>query len=963
MPTHGCLATHVSAFANATLVLLALEYLARHGPAAACLPLSVQRWSPILIESFDAYLPHLSNVARTPCRYIGGACEHCAPGYVLAGTQCMPLHLANAMRPPPPPPPASAPVPGMALLGRPTAAVVARPAPAPAPAHAAAPASAVTTPAPAGVGAPEPPHRRAAGSPPGSTPGSPPGSGFHGGLAPRRAGALAPSTAPAPAAALKRGSGEAQYHAHALPGAPLPTKPHGPSLSELEAHSGVAAPAYAVVLGQGYGAVQPHSGIALPGAPPPATPHGMWPSDFQEVHSTEGSGFASAPAAAPGYGELASGAPAPGAIPLGLLQSPNPNPSSPRQQDFAGAAPAPMATAAAGLSFLQRRRSDAPSLPDAPKALNPNLADGPSEAGGVMPTPAAGPSGAGAQRGVVTLHENSQSSPAALAPPGVATWVSQRTGLAVGLALAAAGLLVALTVLACCLLRANRRHQEGRDGGGWGAALLPTPSPLCPRRASPLHLREKFRSAPSSPGLQGLAEALAAKETQSAACQGVPNAWSPISMGSGRIPPRPTFGGALPAASGASSSAAASGSTMGVLACGSGAHFTLSRLVAADISSVAAVPRGTLKPSVEEVLRETAAVEAAGALTFNPAFALDPRASSGSSGGSSQRRDVLPASAAMSPAESSEGSHFGHRMRARSLFQELGPGEAATPMRDTAPAVYAERTPGGLPRLPLTPGTAKRLRRPTGSRARKENAPSNARPPATRSPPSKCTRTAGPTASTASSPANPALPPPGVSDSPDFTRTPDSEMLRTGPAAALSLDNSRSPAGAGVLRRGGGELPLSPLRPAAAQLPRMATAPAETPEPLPPAAADATPERRQGSTAHARRRLQEQGLRASDSVLTAGGAGGTPAYVASPDGAGRRAGSDGAGETKDVAESGAGSAGPAPRQSGPLLGAGPRYRVVMFHQYPRDLLRGWLRQHHIREEEVEFRVLPGATGS
>ncbi|KAK9845882.1 hypothetical protein WJX81_005075 [Elliptochloris bilobata] len=63
-----------------------------------------------------------------------------------------------------------------------------------------------------------------------------------------------------------------------------------------------------------------------------------------------------------------------------------------------------------------------------------------------------------------------------------------------------------------------------------------------------------------------------------------------------------------------------------------------------------------------------------------------------------------------------------------------------------------------------------------------------------------------------------------------------------------------------------------------------------------------------------------------------------------------------------AARSESGSPEPARMRAGALPGAAPRYRVVMFHQYPRELLRGWLRQHHIREEEVEFRVLPGAGG-
>ena len=33
-------------------------------------------------------------------------------------------------------------------------------------------------------------------------------------------------------------------------------------------------------------------------------------------------------------------------------------------------------------------------------------------------------------------------------------------------------------------------------------------------------------------------------------------------------------------------------------------------------------------------------------------------------------------------------------------------------------------------------------------------------------------------------------------------------------------------------------------------------------------------------------------------------------------------------------------------------------QVVMFHQYPEELLRGWLRKQNIRDEQVEFCVLP-----
>ncbi len=30
----------------------------------------------------------------------------------------------------------------------------------------------------------------------------------------------------------------------------------------------------------------------------------------------------------------------------------------------------------------------------------------------------------------------------------------------------------------------------------------------------------------------------------------------------------------------------------------------------------------------------------------------------------------------------------------------------------------------------------------------------------------------------------------------------------------------------------------------------------------------------------------------------------------------------------------------------------------MFHQYPQELLRGWLRQHNVRDDQVDFWVLP-----
>ena len=233
--------------------------------------------------------------------------------------------------------------------------------------------------------------------------------------------------------------------------------------------------------------------------------------------------------------------------------------------------------------------------------------------------------------------------------------------------------------------------------------------------------------------------------------------------------------------------------------------------------------------------RETAAVDAAGALTFNPAFAMSP-AESRSPSGSPARRGVPPASAAATPmiglvtpaaAPDADACAAAERgLRARSLFQEPPPGgEPATPGGPAAPAAL-----GGLPRLPLTPGTARRLRRPAGGR-RKENAPANARSAAPRADapsPGKRAR-----AGHQASPAAPTLPPPGLTDSPAPARvTPDSGMLRTAAAAALSLDASRSgggaPAPAGAA--GGGGLPLSPLRPAAGRLARAATAPAATPE-------------------------------------------------------------------------------------------------------------------------------------
>lgn len=38
-------------------------------------------------------------------------------------------------------------------------------------------------------------------------------------------------------------------------------------------------------------------------------------------------------------------------------------------------------------------------------------------------------------------------------------------------------------------------------------------------------------------------------------------------------------------------------------------------------------------------------------------------------------------------------------------------------------------------------------------------------------------------------------------------------------------------------------------------------------------------------------------------------------------------------------------------------------QVVMFHQYPQELLRGWLRQHNIRDDQVDFWVLPPTPGT
>lgn len=38
-------------------------------------------------------------------------------------------------------------------------------------------------------------------------------------------------------------------------------------------------------------------------------------------------------------------------------------------------------------------------------------------------------------------------------------------------------------------------------------------------------------------------------------------------------------------------------------------------------------------------------------------------------------------------------------------------------------------------------------------------------------------------------------------------------------------------------------------------------------------------------------------------------------------------------------------------------------QVVMFHQYPEELLRGWLRKQNIRDEQVEFCVLPPPAGT
>ena len=238
------------------------------------------------------------------------------------------------------------------------------------------------------------------------------------------------------------------------------------------------------------------------------------------------------------------------------------------------------------------------------------------------------------------------------------------------------------------------------------------------------------------------------------------------------------------------------------------------------------------------MLRKTAAVDAAGVLTFNPAFAMSP-AESRSPSGSPACRGVPPASAAATPmiglvtpaaAPDADACTAAERgLRARSLFQEPPPGgEPATPGGPAGPAAL-----GGLPRLPLTPGTARRLRHPAGGR-RKENAPANARSAAPRADapsPGKRAR-----AGHQASPAAPTLPPPGLTDSPAPARvTPDSGMLRTAAAAALSLDASRSgggaPAPAGAA--GGGGLPLSPLRPAAARLARAATAPAATPKRMP----------------------------------------------------------------------------------------------------------------------------------
>lgn len=856
-----------------------------------------------------------------------------------AGAHCMPLHLANATRPLPPPAPkpapalipkapAPAPKPTLALRTRPTAALLhAGPglyhsylAAAPAPAE----AQLLVSLAPASAGAPRPARTpqelRSAGPP--------------GGGAPPAAGAPAPGAHPAlpaaPGSAYSRGVQPMPYAVSGT-GAPPAQRSAGPSGQPAGAQgmgrTGVAAHGTLVS-----GAPEPSLGSSSMAAgstsPWPAAGGAPAPSAglVWQAAASPGSVAASVGARAPSAALLPRALEGPGPVPADG-SAPAPGAALAAQAALQAAAPAPInvllgaavlgvGAAADGLSLLQRPRAETTALADE-AAGRPSQAPGPgsrAEAGAPSGTPGLGYGPAAAPRGTLALRPNAQAStPAALAPPGVATWVAQRTGLAVGLGLALAALAVLVCALACCVLRARRRAAQGRDGGGWGAALLPTPSPHPGAnlgQGSPLHLREKFGSAPASPSLQDLMERLSAKEAMHAAGARPPSAWaSPASTH--RIPPRPSRIGTAPAAaaaaSGASSSAAASGSTGGQPAPAAGAAFTPARLVAAEVTSARGAGAGFGRRAAGEP--PVGAADAGAVLTFNPAFAMDPDpdpAAPPSSSGSPQRRDILPLSATMTPAllaggadaagASSDGSAGAPRLRGRSLFQDA-PSGAATPERGAAAGAGPplERTPGGLPRLPLSPGTAKRLRRPSAVRARKENAPGNAQvrgPEGRRSPLGKRALQApglhapGQEPDLAS-PAAPRLPPPGVSESPALGRapTPDSGMLRTGPAAALSLDASRSnPAGLGSAfpaLRGRGGLPLSPLRHGSGPV-RCAAAHAAVPDPdcdpdpgsnpgSPPALAaeDATPARHAGSAARARRRLQEQGLRASDSVLQA----------------------------------------------------------------------------------------------
>ncbi|BDA45042.1 probable disintegrin and metalloproteinase with thrombospondin motifs at N-terminal half [Coccomyxa sp. Obi] len=872
-----------------------------------------------------------SNTGLCDCfvGYSGAACDRCASGYMSIGSNCVPVYPLLAQTGPAPAP---APMPHKETSA---------PAVAPAAAHAPGPAQADPlfssfrkAPGPAAVD--------------GTSPAPAP--------APKPERPIADAPAPGPAAMQK----PALQSAEALPaGAPAPSPAAAPPTTTTDAATAATVPTPAPAVAR--------TNATVP-SPVPAAPL-----------SNASAGNASlAPAPGPSTGAANGSAPAPA-----------PDPGS----EFA----AQIASAAAQLTAELGRLAQSAPPPSGSASFN--------ELGSLD----------AAMRQQASMNTRSFSASTPDPSPASGSWAANHVRLVIGIVFASLAGAILLGLAVCCCARCRRRAREGRLGRRLPAWLLPTPSPQR-RPRSPLNLRTKYCGETWDPTNSTLAEDIEAKNRLGIIVEPLPS----DGASGGRIPAfrspvRPSRRGDPPTFGLRSQSEMAIRRPDGQFPprpVRSHLSDPVTQAAAAAESSTSAGPAGG-SASVAGSLHDGPLGSAR--LFYNPAFASSAQSSPGRNedGGMAESRMHANAAAsrgrtpmmagdpglpvgmsvydnAMLEYGSELGSPDARHSSSRGASSSGGPSDGG-PRSEALPGNFDRRHAGGLgrvefaegedgqwhqadrggglPKLALTPGTAGRLRRPSrlltlrqGPLSDKENVAdesSSASP--SQSPPRPMVMHHNPLGleTPPSSPEGRGSSMP-ITESPGVSGMRGGGMVRTPAGNALSLDSSHP----------------SSLLQAPSPLETSGRSNVLFPEGTrPPLNTHGSAAKRGLTGAERRKRRRQAGdvrQRASDSCLPAGAKAGHMSFVPSPDGAPRRprAGSHeyppmpsatGSSWDEPGEEALAGRAfasGLASIQRNKVSGVGAKYRVVMFHQYPQELLRGWLRQHNVRDDQVDFWVLP-----